>query len=151
MKRSFSFDRAYEPPAALLPVRIAHPTTESAALLLPLLVDTGADCTALPPSVVRSLDLPRVGSAEVEGVGGGGGHATVHAARVSVGGTARLVRVVAFGSEALLGRDVLRHLAFTYDGPGGRIVLATPVGRADHSILAGGDDTTLRVQVRSRS
>jgi hypothetical protein len=54
---------------------------------------------------------------EVLGVGGSAHPAGVHAALVKIGSSSLLTRVVAFGSEGLLGRDVLNHLFLGLDGP----------------------------------
>jgi len=123
LKPYFSFDASYVPPAPVLPVRLAHPDGAGIGIVLPLLVDTGADCTMIPLSTVRALRLPRVGVVQVEGVGGGGGQAAVHAVRLELPGLQQLARVVAFGDEGLVGRDVLGDLRFTYDGRRGRLEL----------------------------
>jgi predicted aspartyl protease len=86
--------------------------------MLPMLVDTGADCTLVPAPVVRRLGLPQVDVIGVTGVGGGKKQATVHAAFVEFGGVRLLARIVAFVDEAILGRDVLNQTIVQLDGPG---------------------------------
>jgi predicted aspartyl protease len=101
----------------VVPVRISGPVGEE-AVMLPMLVDTGADCTLVPASIVRRLGLPQVDVVGLTGVGGARSRATVHAASVELGGARLIARVVAFVDEAILGRDVLNQVAVTLDGPG---------------------------------
>jgi predicted aspartyl protease len=118
------FDRSFDPPAAVLPVRIAGLGEHDPAVLLRMLVDTGADCTLIPVRIARSLHLPMVDRIQVLGVGGKAVAAPVHAARVRLGALQTLARVVALGDEALLGRDLLNRLVLRIDGPAG-VVEAT--------------------------
>jgi predicted aspartyl protease len=120
-----AFDESFEPPAPVLPVRIGGIDEHDPAAMLRMLVDTGADCTLIPTRIARSLHLPIVDRVEVQGVGGRARSATVHAARLRVGTLRALVRVVAFGDEALLGRDILNRLVLQCDGPA-QIVSAVP-------------------------
>jgi len=112
-----AYDASLDPPAPVVPVRISGPTGED-AVLLPMLVDTGADCTLIPASIVRRLGLPRIDVIGVSGVGGGKVRATVHAASVELGGVRVVARIVAFADEAILGRDVLNQTVVRLDGPG---------------------------------
>ena len=118
------FDRSFDPPASVLPVRIAGLTEDEPAVLLRMLVDTGADCTLIPARIASSLRLPMVDEIRVLGVGGKAIAAPVHAARVRLGALQALARVVAMGDEALLGRDLLNRLVLRIDGPAG-VVEAT--------------------------
>jgi predicted aspartyl protease len=113
----FPYEASFDPPAPVVPVRVASPHGED-AVMLPMLVDTGADCTLVPLSIIRRLGFPQVDVISLTGVGGGKGRATVHAASVEVGGLRLLARVVAFSDEAILGRDVLNQVALLLDGPG---------------------------------
>lgn len=118
------FDRGFDPPASVLPVRIAGVGADAPAVLLRMLVDTGADCTLVPVHIARSLQLPIVDRVRVVGVEGKAVAAPVHAARIRVGPLQTLARVVALGDEALLGRDLLNRLVLHIDGPRG-VVEAT--------------------------
>ena len=117
MIERFAYDASLDPPAPVVPVRIAGPVGD-AAILLPMLVDTGADCTLVPASIVRRLGLPRIDVIGVTGVGGARKRAMVHAASIELGGFRWLARVVAFADEAILGRDLLNQAVVTLDGPG---------------------------------
>jgi predicted aspartyl protease len=114
--KRFAYDASLAPPAPVVPVRVAGPLGED-AVMLAMLVDTGADCTLVPAPIVRRLGLPQIDSIHVTGVGGARRRATVHAAAVELGGLRVLARVVAFADEAILGRDVLNQAVVTLDGP----------------------------------
>jgi predicted aspartyl protease len=129
LKAGFPYDGRLDPPGPVLPVRIATPGSES-AVVLEVLLDTGADCTLVPRALARTLGLPAVDQVWVEGVGGSARRATVHAARVEFGGVRCLARVVGFGDEAVLGRDLLNRVVALLDGPAGRCSLSRPRARS---------------------
>ncbi len=85
--------------------------------MLPMLVDTGADCTLVPTRIVRRLGLPQIDVVTLSGVGGVKQRATVHAASVELGELRVTARIIAFADEAILGRDVLNQGVVTLDGP----------------------------------
>lgn len=116
MKRGFRYDDKLDPPGPVVPLRVAAPGSRD-GVVLQVLVDTGADCTLVPQEVARALRLPAVDEMWIEGVGGAARRATVHAARVEFARIGRLARVVAFGGEAVLGRDLLNGEVALLDGP----------------------------------
>lgn len=117
MTTRLAYDQRLDPPAPVVPVRISAPVGEE-AVMLPMLVDTGADCTLVPALIVRQLGLPQIDVIALTGVGGARNSASVHVAAVELGGLRLLARVVAFTDEAILGRDVLNQTVVTLDGPG---------------------------------
>ena len=124
MTERFAYDASLDPPAPVVPVRIAAVAGDE-AVLLPMLVDTGADCTLVPTSIVRRLGLPSINVITLTGVGGASNRAMVHAASIEVGGLRLLAQVVAFADEAILGRDILNRTVMTLDGPGLAISIAS--------------------------
>jgi predicted aspartyl protease len=113
----FAYDASQDPPAPMVPVRVAGPVGDE-AVMVPMLIDTGADCTLVPAPIVRRLGLPQIDIIGLTGVGGARQRATVHAASIELGGIRLLARIVAFPDEAILGRDVLNQVVMTLDGPG---------------------------------
>lgn len=114
------YDVAYRPPAPVLPVGVS--AGGAAIVMVPMLVDSGADVTLLPAELVRRLRLPWVDSIAVSGFGGVRQQAAVHAATLTLGGTQLVARVVA-SDEALLGRDVLASFVLELDGPRARLTV----------------------------
>jgi predicted aspartyl protease len=124
--KAAAFDRGFDPPAPVLTVRIAGAGDAEAGVVLRMLVDTGADCSLIPMRVARALRLPLVSRVHIQGVAGAQHQAGVHAARVQIGTFERLSRLVAFGDECLLGRDLLNQLVLRIDGPKQAISVARP-------------------------
>lgn len=117
MTTRFAYDRRLAPPAPVVPARVVGRGSED-AVMLPMLVDTGADATLVPAQIVHRLGLPPVDVVAVSGVDGLKQRATVHLASVEVGELRVSARIVAYADEAILGRDVLNQGIVTLDGPG---------------------------------
>jgi predicted aspartyl protease len=96
------------------------------AIVLPFMVDTGADITVVPESVALHLRLPVLGQMKAQGFGGDWRTLKVYAAELQVVAYSGSFRVLAGGSEALLGRDVLRHVRIVLDGPSSTLEVARP-------------------------
>jgi predicted aspartyl protease len=118
--RRFAYDESRDPPAPVLPLLVAAPGSDE-AVAVSSLVDTGADCTLVPVEIASRLRLPLVDRVPVEGLGGAVRRAPVHAALVRIAGLRVIVRLVAFDTEAVIGRDLLNRLNLVLDGPGRRL------------------------------
>jgi predicted aspartyl protease len=110
------YSAEFRPPAPVLALRAGVPGREP-ALGLMALVDTGADLSVLPQSVVAALGLPQVSTTRIQGVTGVAESTPVHAATLEVAGTRALAEVVAWGDEAIVGRDILARFVLELDGP----------------------------------
>lgn len=130
MTTSFRYDETLDPAGPVLTVRVAPPGGEGRGVLLQALVDTGADCTLVPPGTARALRLPPIDEIWIEGVGGDALRATVHAAELEFAGFRCLARVAAFGQEGILGRDVLNRVVLRLDGPGRTLSVRRPARMA---------------------
>ena len=125
MSPRFAYDVTYDPPAPVVPLRVSPPGNGAGALVSGL-VDSGADCSLVPPSLAHALSLPQVGRVEVRGVGGGGGSAPAYAGRVDVGRTTAFARLVAFGDEVIVGRDLLNRITAVLVGPSHELEVVDP-------------------------
>lgn len=122
MRLEVAYDSSFDPPAPVVPVTVEG--TSGTLVLLPMLLDTGADCTLVPASVARRLHLPRVDTVTMAGVTGERRIVTVHAAWLRIGDARVLERVVAFEREAILGRDLLERMVTRLHGPRSKLTLS---------------------------
>lgn len=122
MIATYPYDDGYDPAAAVIPTRVRAPGNDI-SVLVPALVDSGADISVVAAEVALRLALPVVDVLQVRGVGVAPRRAAVHAASVQVGDLDTLVEVLALGDETLLGRNLLRHLVVELDGPAGRLTI----------------------------
>jgi hypothetical protein len=110
-----------QPPAPFVYLTVRNPVDGREQKNVPAQVDSGADRTVLPDSLVATLGLARVGTLTISGLGGALHPLPLHAALVSVDDLPLLqALVVAHTGEswALLGRDVLNAYRLLLDGPG---------------------------------
>ncbi len=126
MRIEIDYDTSLHPPAPIVPVTVEGPA--GMLVLVRMLLDTGADCTVLPESVVRRLRLPPIDRVTIAGVVGGHRRVTAHVAHLALGDTSLLVRVVAFGHEAILGRDAHEHVVVRLHGPEQRVTVSVRRG-----------------------
>jgi len=87
------------------------------AVFLTSLVDSGADLTVIPVSTPEELHLPEVARIRVRGVGGASHEVVTYSVEIETAGIVTLVRVVALGDRALVGRDLLNQWTVTLRGP----------------------------------
>lgn len=113
----YRFDTSFDPPAPVLPVHVSGIAEHGPAVLQQMLVDTGADVSLIPEKIARTLRLPLVDHVNIVGVGGAILAVPVHAARLRLGTLRVLARLVAYGDEALLGRELLNLLVMRFEGP----------------------------------
>jgi predicted aspartyl protease len=123
MSVEYAYDDSYQPAAAVVPLRIGAPADDM-PVLVSALVDSGADLSVVPAVLARQLALPVTDVLDVRGVGGESRTATVHAAEVEIDGAPELIEVIALGTEALLGRNLLNAFVVTLDGSRQRVTVA---------------------------
>lgn len=112
----YPYGRQYHPPAPVLPLRVGRPGA-APAVLVPALVDTGADLSVLPQGLPARLQLPAVGRLAVAGVEGVPRQLPVYAVEVSVNGYRAIVRAVSLGATMLVGRDLINKVTLHLHGP----------------------------------
>ena len=81
-------------------------------------IDSGADVTALPLSIVQHLNLPIMDVLDISGYDDRVSTIQTYFAIIELAKVRGRIQVIAISEEyALLGRDVLNHLRVLLDGP----------------------------------
>jgi hypothetical protein len=116
----YNYNRQLTPPAPFVHVRAAAPASGKAVEQIAAQLDSAADRSVIPWSVVEALQLPQLD--ELPALGFGGHLVSVPTFLVQL--TVRSctpITVEAFASReepyVLLGRDVLNHFRVLLDGP----------------------------------
>ncbi len=116
----FRYVEQLDPPAPFVQVTLRCPTTGTRAVNLPAQVDSAADRTVLPGSVVAALGLVEDGRAHFQGFAGEVVELPLFLIEVQVHDLpAVFTRAVLGPAEPhiLLGRDVLNRHRTVLDGP----------------------------------
>ncbi len=112
-------DVHFVPPTPVAWVIIRHPDGEQSLGDVPMLIDTGADATLLPRSVVSSLGLEGTGE-HYQLVGFDGTISESEAVHANLAFLRRNFRgryLVTDAEVGVIGRDILNHLRLLLDGP----------------------------------
>lgn len=120
------------PPTALIEQLVKQNKTPPTPKIGYALLDSGASNTCIDRNIVEELEIPAIGIQEIY-TPQGSQKQNKYPAKISFPGTS--LPPVEFGSVygstlknqgliALIGRDLLSHFTFTYNGPGGFITLA---------------------------
>jgi len=123
--RRFAYDAARDPAAPVLPLGVARPLS-GAMVLLQAPVDSGADCSVVPVAIARQLELPVVDRVEVVSVMGAARRMPLYAAAAEVPGLRSIVRILAIGTEAIIGRDLLNRMVVHLEGPAAAVSVGRP-------------------------
>jgi hypothetical protein len=118
----YNYNRQVNPPAPFVHVHLSAPLSGSRGLELPAQIDTGADVTVVPESVVKLLALVQLDEKVVAGFGGLRSIVPTYLLRLHIESESDfLVEVLTSGGEThvLLGRDVINRFRVRLDGPGG--------------------------------
>lgn len=116
------YSKDYFPVAPVLPVSITVPGESPTGDNFSALVDTGADGTFVPTSILEDLDLPILYMTNVRSHLGESLHRVpVHRVDIILFGSLRLPGIEVVGDDwndqIILGRNVLNLLRLTLDGP----------------------------------
>ncbi len=116
---SYNYDSDYHPPMPMVELAIGLPLSET-TLEVRAIVDSGADATIIPVRTLQEVGAHRSRKAVMRGVTGVGMLVDLYAVAVQLGsyrqGFMEVVGVVD-NDEAIIGRDILNHLAVTLNGP----------------------------------
>jgi len=113
------YNLGFRPPGPILYLSISRIDDPGNFVVFPALVDSGSDVTIIPRSVADQLELQPISTKQINGIGDFSTQSTVYSARVRIDGLFdEIMKIAALGDEEVIGRDVLRSLTITLDGPG---------------------------------
>jgi hypothetical protein len=116
----YAFLAQLDPPAPFVNVVLRNPASGDEMRDLPAQLDSAADRTILPESIVKSLNLPQIGVMKLGGFGGVSYTLPVYAVLLGLHDLpVQPLKVAAHPEELwiLLGRDVLNSHRVLLDGP----------------------------------
>jgi predicted aspartyl protease len=112
--------RAYNPPMPVLDVGVGLPDADAPVAIVEMIVDTGADITALPRALLLRIGAPYFDRGFLRGVTGKREPVNLYLVTLHIG-LLRIagVTVVALDGpdNAILGRDALNQLDLALHGP----------------------------------
>jgi hypothetical protein len=116
----YSYLSQRRPPAPFVAVTLRNPINGAEKQDVPAQIDSAADRTLVPDSLVRALSLPQIGTIAIGGVGGVTQTMPSYPVQLAIHNLpAQTVEVVANSGETwvLLGRDILNGHRILLDGP----------------------------------
>jgi hypothetical protein len=113
------YDQSVYPPAPFLDVVLHHPANPQVTQSLPAKVDTGADISAIPLSIVDEFDLSHASTIPVEGYDGHLSTVPTYAIGLYIADTylGHLEVISIPETCVLLGRDALNRFYIRLNGP----------------------------------
>ncbi|MEN6452466.1 MAG: retroviral-like aspartic protease family protein [Thermoguttaceae bacterium] len=112
------YDSRFDPPAPVAAINVRTVDRRKRVSNVSMFIDSGADVTVLPASVVSQLGLPNHGNREVTAFDGSESvAASVECEVLFLGQVYRGVYLVVDDQYGLLGRDVLNRVSLLLDGP----------------------------------
>lgn len=113
---TFDYSRNYYPAAPIIEIKLRSPYRVSEGLQA--FVDSGADCTIVPLTVLQSINANYADKGYITGTTGVQQSVGLYEIQVQVGNDIIYgIDAAAYGEEIILGRDVLNQITILLDGP----------------------------------
>ncbi len=120
----YAYLDTYHPPMPALEIRLGYPGKELAIGPLTAIVDTGADGTLMPQSLIDEIEAPLVDDVRVRSPWGKWRYLQLFTVDVGIETLClSAIEVVGddLGDEIILGRNILNQLRLLLDGPAGQV------------------------------
>ena len=127
MSISFNYSRPFDPTMPIVEVSVRAVGTSHPASVVTALVDSGADATILPLSVLQQVGARYVRGRVMRGVTGIPENVDTYLVTIQIGPyVVNGIRAVAYDNnmDPITGRDVLNNLVVTLDGLAQEIVVS---------------------------
>lgn len=112
----FDYSHSYNPAAPVIPVIVK--TAYGASPLLPAFLDTGADGSMIPLEVLQQIGARYSDKRLLSGITGDGEMVGLYLVQIQLESeTIYGIEAAGYGSEIILGRDVLNQLELLLNGP----------------------------------
>ncbi|MBM3831782.1 MAG: hypothetical protein FJ403_00605 [Verrucomicrobia bacterium] len=121
---SYRYNRQINPPAPFVHVTVQHPEGGMVLADIPAQLDTAADITVLPTSLVKELQLVQLDAIAILAFGATRKIVPTFLVRLALRGQASaVIEVLSDAKEPhiLLGRDLLNRYRIVLDGPRGML------------------------------
>lgn len=120
---SYTYLTTYDPPMPALQVRLGYPAEALTLGPVAAIVDTGADGTLVPQSLIDELRAPFVDNVRVRSHWGEWRNMQLFTVDIGIGSLRFPAVEVAGdqGQEIVLGRNILSQLRLLLDGPAGQM------------------------------
>jgi predicted aspartyl protease len=116
----YRYNRQVVPPGPYVHVKVGRVDAIETTVIVPALIDSGADRTVIPMSLARDLALAQAGVIEARGLNQISSTMPVYVVRIGIADVP-MVPIDVLGADGepyvLLGRDVLNRYHITLDGP----------------------------------
>ena len=119
---AYQYNSRYEPPAPVISITVHRPGDSTKLVTTDALVDTGADITCLPSTLVTAIGGEPAGVRTLYGINRVFlGEVNSYFLEFEIASITKLIEVVAFGDEPILGRNLLNEFVLELDGPTAKV------------------------------
>lgn len=106
------------PPAPVLRITVRNISDYTKQLTGDALIDTGADITCLPRTIVKTLSGEPISTYGIKGIGEtNAGQADSYILEFEIASIKKQAEAIAFGDELILGRNIINEFVLQLDGP----------------------------------
>ena len=124
----YSYSKQYRPPAPVLELSVLHPQNPNNLTQVTGKIDTGADITTIPETLLLHLGIPPCREVIAIGFDDVETRRRTYLVNLSIAGVTHPFQEVmaTSGNQVLIGRDLLNQWIMTLDGPNAHLDISFP-------------------------